>query len=159
MNVFLIRHAHAGHRSSDPKDIYRPLSSKGFERAEELTTVFADHRLGRVLSSPATRCVQTVEPLAKTHELEVRECDELWEDATATDTLRLIEDNLKRGDLVVCSHGNIIPELLELLGNQGVPLDGHGCQKGSIWVLRHDGDRFINGRYLSKKGTRLNENR
>ena len=36
MNVYLIRHAHAGDRGSGPRDKYRPLSDKGHRRAAEL---------------------------------------------------------------------------------------------------------------------------
>ncbi len=159
MNVFLIRHAHAGQRKSDSHDIYRPLSPKGRDRAQELAAVFKDHKIDAVLSSTATRCVQTVQPLAAVHGLTVQECEELWEDATAAEAIELIERHVGGNGLIVSSHGNIIPEILERLADDGVPLDGAGCQKGSVWALDYDGSRFVKGLYLSKKGALLAEGR
>ncbi len=154
MNVYLIRHAHAGHRSSDSHDIYRQLSPKGIKQAEHLIDVFDGLPIGPILSSTATRCVQTVEPLAAQRGLEVHECEELWEDSRAKDALDLIAEHLADG-LVASSHGNIIPEVLEKLAKKGVPLDGRGCEKGSVWLLEHDGKDFTRGRYLSKKALHL----
>lgn len=154
MDVYLIRHAHAGNRTGSSHDRYRPLSDKGLRRSHELVDLLGHQTIGAVLSSPATRCVQTVQPLADAAGVDLIEVEEFWEDSLATEARARIEHHLVDG-LVVCSHGNIIPELLELLQREGCKLDGSGCQKGSVWHLRHDGKRFVAGRYLSKKSTSL----
>lgn len=158
MHAYLIRHAHAGTRAADRHDIYRPLSERGQERADELVTVLAQTSIRRLLSSPATRCTQTLQPLAAARGLEVTEHSELWEDAMALDALALIEANLDSdgsrgedgGGVVACSHGNIIPEILDILDRRGVPISGRGCEKGSVWVLSHDGKNWTGARYLKQ---------
>jgi 8-oxo-dGTP diphosphatase len=48
-----------------------------------------------------------------------------------------------------CSHGDVIPEILDELVRRGTTLeDEPRWQKGSSWVLRWDGDRIATARYL-----------
>ncbi len=146
MDVYLIRHAHAGSRGPGSHDKWRPLSEKGHDQAMSLAELLADVDVGVVLSSTATRCVQTVEPLAKHLGLEVIESDALWEEATVHEAIELVSEHTTTG-AVVSSHGNIIPEFLEVLAQQGVPITGRGCEKASVWVVSHDGTRFTGARY------------
>ncbi len=156
MHVYLIRHAHAGQREEGIDDRSRPLSDKGIIRAEELVTLLAQRPIDRIVSSPAVRCVQTVEPLAQARGLGIGLHDVLWEDASATDTLAFLENVLPAlSGLVVCSHGNIIPELLDLLDRRQVPVIGHGCEKGSVWVLTHLDGRWTDARRVKKKAQAL----
>lgn len=141
MAVYLIRHAHAGTRHDDEHDRYRPLTSKGRDRAATIATLLDHKTITRVLSSPATRCVQTVEPLASALDLPIVEHDDLWEGAMVGDALALLGAHAGEG-IAACSHGDIIPALIEHLGRDGVPIKGQGCEKGSIWVLDHDGERW-----------------
>jgi 8-oxo-dGTP diphosphatase len=54
---------------------------------------------------------------------------------------------------VLCSHGDVIPDLLDALVRGGVRLrDELRWQKASTWVLRRDGDRLAEGRYLPPPG-------
>ncbi|MEZ5227470.1 MAG: histidine phosphatase family protein [Acidimicrobiales bacterium] len=149
MDVYLIRHAHAGSRSGGSQDKYRQLSDKGKARAEAIAELFASIDVCRIVSSTATRCVQTVEPLAASKGLAVKETDVLWEGGPIDQVLALLERHVDKG-LVACSHGDIIPELIDWLGDNGTNLSGHGCEKGSIWVLTHDGKRWTNGRKVGK---------
>lgn len=139
MDVFLIRHAHAGNRLASHRDRYRPLSESGHERAVELAGQFGPTTLGVVLSSPATRCVQTVEPLAESRGLEVVEHADLFEGARITDVLHLLTEQIGPEPVVACSHGDIIPEVIDLLAREGVPIHGRGCEKGAVWHLVHNG--------------------
>ena len=50
---------------------------------------------------------------------------------------------------VLCSHGDVIPDLLEHLLAHGAKLkDELRWQKASTWVLSWDGDRLTKGRYV-----------
>ena len=149
MDVYLIRHAHAGSRQSGHHDKYRQLSEKGRLRAATIGELFAPIEIGTILSSTATRCVQTVEPLAAAKGLDICETDDLWEGAPIDRVLDLLDQHMATG-LVACSHGDIIPELIDWLGANGTELHGHGCEKGSIWVLSHDGRRWTEGRKIKK---------
>ena len=65
MDLYLVRHAHAGSRSSwEGRDLHRPLSKKGRRQADAIADLLAEAGIERLLSSPARRCVQTLEPLA-----------------------------------------------------------------------------------------------
>ena len=154
MNVFLIRHAHAGDRGNGPRDIERPLSDKGRKRAEELATMFDSASVTRIVSSPATRCAQTVEPLAAALGLEVEQVPALWEGTSIDEVLAELHAP-GGGDLVACSHGDIIPELIERVTAEGATIAGRGCEKGSVWVLERRDGEWVTARYVNKKSTAL----
>ena len=70
--LFVVRHASAGHREDwDGDDRLRPLDKRGGRQAEELVKRLEPHPIGRILSSPHTRCIQTVEPLAAARGLDI----------------------------------------------------------------------------------------
>ncbi len=147
MKVFLVRHAHAGARAADGRDLYRPLTRKGRDRARDLAHVLLPEGPTRVLSSPATRCVQTVEPLAAAASVVVDEQPDLWEGSSPAHVLALV-GHLPDEVVVACSHGDVIPSVIDHLAHQGAEVRGRGCEKGSIWRLdRHDG-RWAAARYL-----------
>lgn len=150
MQVYLVRHAHAGQRTHDGRDIYRPLSPDGNERAEDLIETFAELSVDKILSSPATRCVQTVEPLARSLGMEVEEIDGLWEGSSIGDALGALEA-LDLDCVVACSHGDIIPALIDTLNGRGVPITGRGCELGSVWVLDLERGRWTGARYAGRE--------
>jgi phosphohistidine phosphatase SixA len=154
MRLFLIRHAQAGDRTAGQRDLFRPLTPKGHERAQALAELLADQGVSRILSSPATRCVQTMAPLARALGLEVEQHPDLWEGSAVNHVLALLE-NHGSPVLAACSHGDVIPDVIEALGRGGVPGSGRGCEKGSVWVLDHDGRRWTAATYLDRSQTRL----
>lgn len=150
MQLFMVRHAHAGQRSHDGRDIYRPLSDTGKQRAVELVEVFAGRPIERLLSSPATRCSQTLAPLAADRGLPVEETESLWEGSSIADAVAAMEA-VGAGAVVACSHGDIIPAMIDLLATQGAEVSGRGCELGSIWVLDHEDGRWQRARYVSSR--------
>ena len=61
--LYLVRHAHAGNkRQWQGADLARPLSAQGRKEALGLVEQLGARPTGRVLSSPAERCLQTVQP-------------------------------------------------------------------------------------------------
>lgn len=153
MPVYLVRHAHAGDRSKwEGPDDARPLSEKGRRQAEGLVNVLAGRPIGRVVSSPSLRCVQTVEPLADALGLKVETSQTLAEGATADDVVTLVRESVADNP-VLSTHGDVIPTLLDaLVRRDGLQLpDGYPCAKGSTWVLEDDGnqeDRIVRAIYL-----------
>lgn len=148
MPVYLVRHAHAGSRSSwtgDDRD--RPLSDKGRRQAAGLAERLAGHDIARVVSSPYARCVETVEPVAEQAGVPVEHDPALAEGARPDAVVERLAAGAADG-LVACSHGDVIPKVLRLLLAQGLEADaGAVSQKGSVWVLDHDGRRFTHGTY------------
>jgi 8-oxo-dGTP diphosphatase len=150
--AYLVRHAHAGDRATwrgDDSD--RPLSDKGWRQARALPTVIRPPEpLRRVLSSPALRCVQTVEPLAQAYSLRVEIDEALREGADPRDSLALLEREMARGPVTGCTHGDVVPGVLDLLRSAGVRFEGPlTWPKASTWVLEGaDGGGVVRARYL-----------
>jgi phosphohistidine phosphatase SixA len=125
--LVLIRHASAGDRemwSGDDRE--RPLDERGRRQAEGLVSALEPYDIEHVLSSPARRCVQTVEPLASHLSVEIEKRPELMEGASREEALALV-DELRGSAAALCTHGDVVFELL-----------GDGLKKGAAAVLRPD---------------------
>lgn len=149
MTIHLVRHAHAGKRSEwDGDDQQRPLSPRGEAQVEGLVAWLASQPLGTVRSSPYLRCVQTVEPLAAKLGVEVEHDERLAEGGDPDEALAALLE-LVEGGGVVCSHGDLIPVVLERLVDGGMRVEGPLLdQKGSTWVLETERGRVVRGRYV-----------
>jgi broad specificity phosphatase PhoE len=76
--VYLVRHAHAGNKHQWPgRDEDRPLSVPGHREAHGLLARLRDYPITRILTSPALRCVQTVEPLGLRRAMPIEVIDAL----------------------------------------------------------------------------------
>lgn len=105
--MLLIRHASAGDRDAwDGDDLLRPLDGRGRAQAERLVDLLAGFEVSRVVSSPALRCVQTVEPLASARGLTVEEDEALGEDLQETAGRSLVI-GAAGSDVVLCCHGGL----------------------------------------------------
>jgi len=150
VTVFLIRHAHAGDRSAwEGDDRLRPLSRRGFAQAEGIARLLGEFPITVVRSSPAIRCLQTVAPLARVRVSTVTSDARLFEGNDAEAVLALI-DEFRDTDLALCSHGDVIPALIDLLRSRGVPSEGRGCEKGSIWQLDREGTSITKAVYFGR---------
>lgn len=149
MTIFLTRHAHAGKRSEwTTDDRLRPLSKRGKSQADALTSVVGELVVGRILSSPYVRCVQTMEPLAEKFELTIAESEAFAEGAKGDEAYQLLLE-LDEHDGIACSHGDVIPDLLRRLVADGMDTDGPLIdQKGSTWVIELRNGRPFHGRYV-----------
>ena len=154
MTVYLVRHASAGVRDDrDPDDDDRALDETGHLQSEKLAEWLRHEPVTRILSSPFERCRQTVEPLAKQLGLEVEIDDRLAEGAPVERSWDLLE-SLAGTTAVLCSHGDVIPDLVRRAQLRGMHVPGKsGCAKGSVWTLQHwDGERFATGVYTPVTG-------
>lgn len=112
-----------------------------------MATFLADATITKVVSSPAARCVQTVEPLAAQHGLEVVVDKALAEGGDARPGIELVVQPSSDG-LVLCSHGDVIPKIIRRLSADGMrTTDPNLSQKGSIWVLEVVDGAVVSGRY------------
>jgi broad specificity phosphatase PhoE len=147
--MYLVRHAKARSRSdwSGPDD-QRPLTKTGRRQADALRDLLADRGVTRVVSSPSVRCRQTVEPLGQLLRLPVDLADELAEGTPLPEARRLI-DKFTSEPTVLCTHGDVIGELLESLARQGLIARDARLEKGSTWVLDFQGDDITGTTYLA----------
>lgn len=104
----LLRHASAGHYGDwGDEDHLRPLDERGWRQAAELVETLVPLGVLRIVSSPYTRCVQTVEPLAAALGLDVERDERLAEGAEDAAAELLREEGV-----VACTHGDVIHALL-----------------------------------------------
>lgn len=123
------------------------------KQALGLADALGPHRPGQVLSSPAVRCATTVEPLAEQLGLEVVVDERLAEGATAADVAALLRD-LIDADVAVCTHGDVIPRILDQLVADGMrPEQGLRWAKGSTWLVGRDASGWGTGTYLAPPGS------
>ena len=149
MSVYVVRHAKAGDRSDwKGDDRLRPLSRSGEKQAQALAEMLGKEPIDKILSSGYVRCVQTVQPLATRRNLPVETVKELEEGAGGQSVLRLVE-KFKGRNVVLCTHGDVVEELLERLIAQGlVPRAHANMEKGSTWVLDEKDGKITGAKYL-----------
>ena len=147
--LYVVRHADAGHRGGRHEpDAQRVLSGRGWRQAEGLRAQLADVGITRLLAGPSLRCQQTLEPLGKHLGVAVEPDGRLSEGQGAAGAMAVAEE-LRGTTAALCSHGDVIPDLLDALLASGTRLKGElRWQKASTWVLTWDGDRLAKGRYL-----------
>jgi 8-oxo-dGTP diphosphatase len=133
--IYLVRHAKAGERGTGDDDWLRPLTRPGRAQAAGLLRLLADAHIERIVSSPFVRCVETVAPLAGARGLAIEVDDALAEGAPLDEALALVRKHADAG-AVLCSHGDVIPAVLEHAASRGVDLGPDPrWPKGSTWVL------------------------
>jgi 8-oxo-dGTP diphosphatase len=149
MAIFLIRHGSAGKRNGlDAHDSERDLDLEGMQQADRIAVELAGSGISRILSSPYPRCLQTVRPLGESIGVEVEPAEFLAEGSSIDPVLTFIEQNAA-DNVVICSHGDVIPELVVTMERRGTDLGRKvGFAKGSIWTLRDwQGHHFATGTY------------
>jgi broad specificity phosphatase PhoE len=150
MTIYLVRHARAGDRSLWKQDDWlRPLSRAGRAQARGMLELLHDARFDRVLSSPYLRCIETVAPVAAARRLPIEPDDALGEGGDLDAVFAIVRKHIGTG-AVLCSHGDIIPAVLESLAASGIDLGPDPrCPKGCTWVLDAAGGSEVTGvRYL-----------
>lgn len=152
--VLVVRHGRAGskkHWKAD--DLLRPLDPVGLASASRLLDVAGCYRPARVLSAEPVRCLQTVQPLASGLGLPVEVEPMLGKSAAASSSwaaVRVVRGLVADGlPAVVCSQGEVIPDLIRGLAEGGeVRLGALNARKGSVWALSFAGGRLVDADYL-----------
>jgi phosphohistidine phosphatase SixA len=105
--LLLVRHGSAGDRAAwEGNDRERPLDERGLRQANALAELLKTYEVERILSSPAVRCVQTMEPLAKARGISIEPKDELTEELQATAGAELVR-SLAGAPVAICGHGGL----------------------------------------------------
>lgn len=148
IHIHLVRHGTAGRRTEAPNDIERPLDANGQRQADAIAEALAGCGAETVVSSPATRCRQTIAPLAKGLGVPVEINGTLWEAQDPRATLALVRRFAGAGSpAVICSHGAIIPPVLQALAEGGVGIDDTAAAKGSVWTFTAAAGAITSARY------------
>ena len=116
--LIALRHAKAVPPASwDGPDSTRPLLHRGIEQSKSIAPAVAAYRPQRLISSPATRCLTTVDPLAELTDLPIKTVtgisQDAYEDGSST-VLKVVRRQLgKARTVVLCSHGPVLPDIIE----------------------------------------------
>ncbi len=151
MPIFLVRHAHAGSRSTwIDDDTIRPLSPRGEAQSRIIAERLAAHAPSVLWSSPYLRCVSTLEPLAELTGLTVVCENRLAEDTPLEKSLAVLDD--APDNAVLCSHGDVIPDVVNALIRRGMDVDAamRSPRKGSVIVLHHVNKLFTHAEYWER---------
>jgi exopolyphosphatase/guanosine-5'-triphosphate,3'-diphosphate pyrophosphatase len=133
--LYLIRHAKAYSRSAWVEaDELRPLTPAGVLQAQAIATALEAESPARLISSPATRCHRTLDPLARALRLRIELDPRLAEGADIDELLELVDEH-RDERAVICGHGDAIPELVARLAPGQTDSGPIPCQKGSLWRI------------------------
>ena len=142
---YLVRHADAGARGIQ-NDHQRRLSKRGRAQADRLVKALSKVGATELRSSPFARCMETLAPLAEVLGLPVEADIHLAEGSGPTHALAAIER--ATSPLVICSHGDVIGDVMHLIARRGVDLADDRLVKASTWIITTDGGTIISARYL-----------
>jgi len=145
--IYLVRHGKAGEREDwNAPDHLRPLTKPGRRQAQALAERLGREPITRILTSAHVRCRETVAPLAERLGLDVETSDALLEGTPTADSAALIE-KLAAEDAVLCTHGDVVGNLLAHFDRHGVRIGEHLMQKASIWVFETEAGAVVSARY------------
>lgn len=158
--VLLVRHASAGSRSKwEGDDRRRPLDEIGWEQSEDLVRLFSRFEITRLVSADYVRCEQTVQPYSEAVGVTI-ERDPLFSErgypGHEMQAVNALRDYGQAGEhAVVCSQGDVIPDLLTRLGTEDHidlpdPIPG---KKGSVWSLSFDGKHLVGAEHFPPPAT------
>ncbi len=150
-SLLIVRHAHAGARGDHDPDHKRPLSSKGRKQAEGLVDQLGDHHFDTIVTSPFTRCRDTVADVAAARGLRVVTDKRLAEGADIADVLGLIEE--LPDTAVLCTHRDVIETLCEYWQDDqdlapGMEFAHERRKKGSTWWVTTTGTTARAARWI-----------
>lgn len=154
-SVLLVRHASAGNRSTwEGDDRERPLDEAGWFQAQELVRTLSRFDVDEIISADFTRCRQTVQPLSEAIGVPIQD-EPLFSEKgypahedEAEHLLRKIGERLET--TVVCSQGDVIPDLLGRIGERDQVALTHpaAIKKGGFCALTFDGSRLFSSEYF-----------
>lgn len=107
----------------DGPDHTRPLLHRGIEQSLAVAGGIAAYGPERLVSSTAARCLSTIGPTAAITGLDVKASTTLSQDAWTDDGERVrtavAKRIAKRQSVVMCSHGPVIPQIIEAAASVG----------------------------------------
>lgn len=145
--IILLRHAKALRREEwEGDDGDRPLDNKGQRQAKRMHSIYRNYGVSEIYTSDAQRCIETIEPMAKSLKLIPIFSRDLSEyryeknkDAPLDYVWSLFKPDLS---VVVCSHNPILPKLVKkLIGKKNFKKIEVELQPGEAFILHHrDGE-------------------
>jgi 8-oxo-dGTP pyrophosphatase MutT (NUDIX family)/phosphohistidine phosphatase SixA len=143
--IVVLRHATALNRKNwSGADADRPLTRTGQAEAEDLVPMLAAYGDSTLVTSPWTRCVETLAPAAADSGTELLPEPALAEDADPEASRSWLRHVLKaQRSVIACTHRPVVPELLgESPLGQVIRAGRRALEPGEAWVL-HTRDESV----------------
>ena len=143
----ILRHSHATLRKAwTGDDAKRPLDAKGRAQASNLVDVLGAYGIAQLKSSTSTRCVQTLEPYAKTRKLTVKPVSLLSEEVGEEHLAGVqryvrklaVRSGSTRTATAVCGHRPVLPAMIA-----GVELEPRSMTPGTSLVVHMDDEGLV----------------
>ena len=133
----LVRHAKAKNRAAwSEDDELRPLTKRGRREALALAERLASEHMGRLVSSPYLRCVQTLEPHALAVNLPIETTELLAEGAPGASAAALLLSLTDEDPIACCSDGDVVFDVVRSLAQRRLEFDEPGdAPVASTWIL------------------------
>lgn len=121
--VIIVRHAKAKPRSSwAGAEGERTLAATGKRQALAVSSLLHAWEPGKVISSPWTRCMQTVSPYSKARGISIKQKSPLTEDGHhehPKKVAKIVRSLFDKDETVaLCTHRPVLPTVLKVLENQ-----------------------------------------
>ena len=168
--IELVRHAkaHSRDRWWGRPDRERPLTDVGMDQSRALAKeLHTGAPIAKLFSSPWTRCLQTLDPLADTLGVHAVEEDVLgevvslpvhaggdawvtsaWLGGRAVGFVDRVVTTYAGKRVVACSHGDVIPAVVALIvGRDGLDVTDVRCKKGGRFTLTFSDARCVDATY------------
>jgi 2,3-bisphosphoglycerate-dependent phosphoglycerate mutase len=113
--VILVRHAEKNIQPDNPDP---DLSPAGQIRAQEIARMFGDSGVQAVYATQYKRTQQTVAPLANRLSMPITSIDA----KQSTEVAKRISTNHRGQTIFVAGHNNTVPELVNMLSGENIPL-------------------------------------
>jgi 8-oxo-dGTP diphosphatase len=139
--LIILRHTKALERGDwEDSDSLRTLNERGFTQAEFLVEHLRPFAIDEIYTSDFTRCIQTVEPLAKQRGIPATQIQNLNETIFESDPERSIAfaNALKQDqkNILICSHNPVIPTMLRgILNTKLKNRDLIKLEPGDAWLV------------------------
>ncbi|MCX6430107.1 MAG: NUDIX hydrolase [Actinobacteria bacterium] len=147
--LILLRHAKAVKRSEwDGDDGDRPLDVYGQNQAKRLLPTYLPFAITEIHTSDAIRCMETVEPMARSLDIQTLVTADLSEYRHEThkeSALDYAQELMESGkSAIICSHNPILPKLLKkLIGKKNFKELDRKLEPGEAWVLHHRNGEIV----------------
>jgi 8-oxo-dGTP pyrophosphatase MutT (NUDIX family)/phosphohistidine phosphatase SixA len=151
--LLLVRHAVAGKkRRWKGDDKLRPLETEGIAQAARLAAVAPCYNPLRIASADLVRCADTVRPVSLNLGIPISIEPKLGVDAYGANpraTVDWLREQIDAGGTtLLCSQGEVIPDLLSRLSARApVRLRRPPTRKGSVWALSFAGGKLVGADY------------
>lgn len=156
MRIAVVRHGQAVPKKAwAGEDLDRPLTERGLDQARDLVE-WLDADPARLISSPALRCRQTMEPLSHHWDCDLEVSSSLACDAgrAAIAQIRdLVAATSGHINIVLCTHREVIVETLPLLAKDVGVKVRHRVPgaKGGVWLLDYQAERLESIQYRAPR--------